>query len=162
MIPTHHPSPDQPDYELVAITERDGVRDCAHYGSAVLVDRRGDVRWGVGNPRLLVFERSTTKPLRALAVVRSGCVEHFDLDEADIALIAGSPSGTWEHVGRAMAILQKIGVAEGNLQCGYASPLARMLSCSWRAATTSCLHFIVTAQVNILVRWLFVDSLIIR
>lgn len=111
------------DDDLIAITERAGIVDCVHYGSAVVVGRSGDIRWSVGNPYRIVFERSTTKPLRALALLRSGCAKRFDFDEADIALIAGSHSGALQHVTRARSILNKGGIAEGELQCGVRLPI---------------------------------------
>jgi L-asparaginase II len=45
---------------LIAQTVRDGIVDCEHYGSAVLVDADGSILWSKGNPNKLVFERSTT------------------------------------------------------------------------------------------------------
>lgn len=109
--------------ELAAVTERDGIVDCLHFGSAVVVDCNGKVLWSLGNPLRRVFERSTTKPFRALAVLRSGCADTFGLDEGDLALIAGSHSGTMAHVIRAAALLAKAGLSEEQLRCGIRLPL---------------------------------------
>lgn len=109
--------------DLIAVTMRDGIIDCVHYGSAVLIDSNGAVIWKIGNPNRLVFERSTTKPFRALAIIRAGVIDAFGLDNADIALISGSHSGTRAHVAQVRRILDKCGITEEDLRCGTWLPL---------------------------------------
>jgi len=109
--------------EFVAVTERNGIVDCRHYASAVLVDDTGSIVWSLGDPERIVFERSTTKPFRALAVLRGGCLSAFRLTEGDIALVAGSHSGTIDHVGHAAELLAKIGASVDEVQCGIRLPL---------------------------------------
>jgi len=107
----------------IAVSLRDGIIDCMYYGSAVLVDQKGKILWSIGNPDRLVFERSLVKPFKALAVIREGAAKAFSLDEGDIAIIAGSHSGTQAHVARVQALLGKCGLEPHALKCGIRLPL---------------------------------------
>src|SRR6185436_6131754 len=83
----------------------------------------GQICWSLGDPHRIVFERSTTKPFKALALIRSGCADALDLDDGDLALIAGSHSGTAVHVTRAKELLKKAGLSEHDLKCAVRLPL---------------------------------------
>lgn len=107
----------------ISVSVRDNIIDCIYYGSAVLVDKYGDVIWSVGNPERPVFERSLVKPFKALSVIREGAADKFCLDEADIAIIAGSHNGTKKHIERVQRILDKCGLSYDVLKCGARLPL---------------------------------------
>lgn len=113
------------DDAIVAITERDGVTDCIHRGSGVVVDCNETVLWRVGDERRVVFERSTTKPFRALALIRAGGALSARLEDPEIALIAGSHSGSSVHVACARSLLVRFGLSEGDLRCGVRPPLGQ-------------------------------------
>ena len=107
----------------ISVSIRDGINDCFYYGSAVLVNSDGEILWHIGNPQKLVFERSLVKPFRAFALLKTGAADIFDLDEGDIAIIAGSHSGTIEHVERVRKILAKGRISCDKLNCGKRLPL---------------------------------------
>lgn len=107
----------------IAVSVRNNIIDCIYHGSAVLVDRYGDVIWSIGNSERLVFERSLVKPFKALSIIREGVVDKFCLDDADIAIIAGSHSGTQKHIERVKGILNRCGLNYDVLKCGARLPL---------------------------------------
>lgn len=107
----------------IAVSICNGIIDCMYYGSAVLVDKDGTVVWHIGNLERLVYERSLVKPFRAVTIIKEGVIDEFSLDEKDIAVIAGSHSGTSEHTTRVRTILDKCGLTLNALKCGIRLPL---------------------------------------
>lgn len=101
----------------------DGVCDCLHYGSAVLVNTRGDILWKIGNPYRPTFERSTSKPFRAVALVASGAFREYKLKKEHLALISGSHNGTHQHIQLAEEIANICDLPLTLLKCGLRRPL---------------------------------------
>ena len=83
---------------------------------------------GSGAPAKLRFAgvhtymRSAAKPLQLLPVVASGGAERWGLDPLDLAVMAASHQGTFEHATRVHAILQRLGLGPEALQCGVHRP----------------------------------------
>ena len=99
---------------------RGGLREGVHFGSAVLLDADGSVRWSAGSVSAPMYPRSTAKPAQALAMLRAG----LELpDDADLALAAASHNGEPEHTSRAAGILRANGLAEDALRCPADLPL---------------------------------------
>lgn len=102
---------------------RGGLVESIHRGDLAVVDWQGNLLYSVGNPREKVtFIRSSSKPIQALTVVESGAIEHFGLDDAEIAVMCASHGGEEEHVNTVRSILTKIGLSEAALQCGTHLP----------------------------------------
>ena len=110
------------DAELVRVM-RGGIVDCVHRGYIAVVDTAGYLLYSAGNADTVVYLRSCTKPFQALAVIRSGAAEKYGFTTEELALMAGSHSGTPDHTRIVTGILAKIGVDAGELQCGVGRPL---------------------------------------
>ncbi len=102
---------------LLAST-RNGTIERLERGHCVVADASGAVRWSAGNPDHVTFLRSAAKPMQACALVMSGAVERFALQDANIALACGSHRGEPEHVRTALATLQSAGLGPEALGCG--------------------------------------------
>jgi L-asparaginase II len=113
-----------PDVELVHIL-RGGLIDCVHRGRAAVLDTAGRLVFAAGDADTEVYLRSCAKPFQALAVIRSGAVEKYGFTPEELAVMAGSHSGTAEHTRLVAGILHKIGSDAGELQCGTDAPLSR-------------------------------------
>lgn len=98
--------------ELVRVT-RSGFHECSHYGSLVVTDPDGVVRYARGGPDVPVFPRSSNKPFQAIAMLESGAA----LSGADLALASASHSGERMHTDRASAMLAAAGLTEDDLGC---------------------------------------------
>src|ERR1043165_7465751 len=57
-----------------------------------------------------------------MAFVESGAVERFGLGDEHIALSCASHSGEKRHVETVRAWLKKVGLGEGDLECGVHAP----------------------------------------
>lgn len=101
---------------LVRLT-RGGLPESVHTGNLVLIEG-GRPTLVVGDPGRVVFYRSASKPLQALELVRSGAADAFGLQEAEIALAAGSHSAEPRHLAAVRSMLKAGGIPETCLQCG--------------------------------------------
>jgi L-asparaginase II len=97
---------------------RSGFVESVHHGALVVTAPDGSIRLSLGDVKRPVFPRSSNKPLQALGMLRAG----LDLDEAGLAFACASHSGEPPHVQRALALLQRHGLAESDLICPPALP----------------------------------------
>lgn len=110
-------------HSLLAEAYRGGVVESRHFGSAAVVDAKGKLRYAAGNPQLITFFRSASKPFQVLALIEEGGVERYGFSPEEIAIMAGSHSGQPEHIAVIDRIQSKTGISEADLQCGVQTPL---------------------------------------
>jgi len=109
--------PSFPYTTLVEVT-RGHVVESVHSGALAVVDAAGRLIASTGDPLLVTYLRSSSKPLQVLPLLEDGGADAFQLSEKEIALMCASHSGTDEHAQTVAALQAKIGVAEGDLLCG--------------------------------------------
>jgi L-asparaginase II len=78
------------DFVPVAVTSRSGFDESVHHGAAVLVDADGSVLWAAGDPDVIVYPRSSCKPMQADAMLGAG----VELTPEQLALACASHDGT--------------------------------------------------------------------
>ena len=87
-------------YELIAETTRSGIVESRHFGAVVALHEDGSVAFSVGDPQVVVYPRSSMKPLQATAMVDAG----LDLPPELLALVCASHDGRPEHLAAAREI----------------------------------------------------------
>ncbi len=97
---------------------RNGIEESVHRGDIVEVDAAGRLIRQVGDPDRLVTLRSTVKPFGVLAIIEAGGIKTFDLEPAEIAILASSHSGEDVHVRTLQGLYRRTGVSQGLLACG--------------------------------------------
>jgi len=97
---------------------RNGVEESVHRGDVVEVDATGRVLRALGDTDRPVTLRSTVKPFGLVALVQAGGVAAFDLEPAELAVMAGSHSGEDLHVRTLQALFRRSGVSQSLLACG--------------------------------------------
>ncbi|SOB85305.1 asparaginase [Streptomyces sp. 1331.2] len=102
----------EPRHVPVAHVTRGGVVESTHYGSVVVLDAAGGVRFRLGDVETAFFPRSALKPLQAVAMVRAG----LPLDGELLALAMGSHSGEERHLAGTRRILALAGLTEDDLR----------------------------------------------
>ena len=103
----------------VAVVSRSGVDESAHFGAVVCLGPNGDIEFSLGDPHVQIFPRSSTKPIQALAMVRSG----LSLPAEKLALVCSSHNGEAIHQQTALAILAEFGLDESALGNTHAYPM---------------------------------------
>jgi L-asparaginase II len=119
--------------EPLAHVLRAGQVESVHRGHVAVMDAGGRLLAWAGEPRLLVFPRSSFKPFQALPLVESGVFARSGLGPAALALIAGSHGGTDRHVEQVRAILSLAGADESALRCGSHPPYDEATAAALRA-----------------------------
>ncbi|KAJ5151302.1 uncharacterized protein N7482_010554 [Penicillium canariense] len=113
------------------VTDRAGVVENRHGVHAAIVDASGRLLYAVGDPTRMTLVRSAAKPAQALAIVETGALQKFNLDDADLALMCASHSSEDRHIARARSILAKIESNEDDLQCGGHPAVSNAVNLSW-------------------------------
>ncbi len=128
-----------PDNPVLTRVWRGDHVESQHRGAWVLVDPAGQVLEGAGAVDHPIFARSSLKSLQALPLIETGAAERFDFGEDELALVVASHNGEPCHSERVSALLERLGLDAGDLQCGPQPPgdpeTRRALQRSGRAPT---------------------------
>lgn len=104
---------------------RGGILESAHLGHAVICDDRGEVIEAWGNPRAVIFPRSSCKMIQALPLIESGAADEVGLSDRHLALSCASHNGAALHTHMVEDWLRDLGLSEANLRCGSHEPYDR-------------------------------------
>jgi L-asparaginase II len=97
---------------------RNGIEESVHRGDIVEVDAKGRVIHALGDPDRLVTLRSCVKPFGVTALIEAGGIDAFDLQPAELAIMASSHSGEDLHVRTLQGIFRRANVSQTYLACG--------------------------------------------
>ncbi|MFL5640983.1 MAG: asparaginase [Chloroflexota bacterium] len=97
---------------------RNGIEESVHRGDIVEVDVGGRVIRQLGDPDRLVTLRSAVKPFALLALIETGGIKEFDLEPAELAVMASSHSGEDLHVRTLQSLYRRAGVSQTHLGNG--------------------------------------------
>jgi len=97
---------------------RNGIEESVHRGDIVEVDAEGRTVRAIGDPTRLVTLRSCVKPFGAVALIEAGGIAEFDLEPAEIAIMASSHSGEDLHVRTLQGLFRRANVSQTLLACG--------------------------------------------
>ena len=89
-----------------------------HRGAIAVCDPRGRLVHAWGDVDALVYPRSAVKLLQALPLIESGAADHFQLDDAELALACSSHGAEPMHTETVERWLKRIELAEDALECG--------------------------------------------
>ena len=109
---------------LVEVT-RGPIVESTHFGVIAVADAGGNLLAWAGNPGMVTYYRSSSKPIQALPLIESGAADRFGLTDAEIALACGSHGGEDIHIEATLSILEKIGLGPDALACGVHIPYDR-------------------------------------
>jgi len=98
--------------------ERGEVEEGLQRGHLAAVDGTGTIVASKGDPSRPTYFRSCAKPFQAIAALRTGIVERFQLTTEHVAIICASHSGEPRHVAVVRDLLAHAEIEESALQCG--------------------------------------------
>jgi L-asparaginase II len=105
-------------YQPVLEVTRGRIVESVHFGAVAVVDSGGHLLAWLGDPHMVTYLRSSSKPFQALPFIERGGDQAFHLTSKEVAIICGSHDGTDEHVEVVKGIQAKVGVQESDLLCG--------------------------------------------
>jgi L-asparaginase II len=97
---------------------RGGLVESIHRGAFLVCRADGTRLAEAGDGESPVFPRSSYKMLQALPLVASGAADAFGLGPEELSLACASHSSEPMHTDRVAAWLKKLGLADGDLECG--------------------------------------------
>jgi len=107
--------------KLVEILRGDMV-ESSHYGHMAISDNKGNLKYSLGNPREIIYPRSSCKMIQALPLLESGSADYYKLESRHLALACASHSGGEAHLEVAKDWLQKLNLETKHLMCGVHKP----------------------------------------
>src|SRR5918999_2836946 len=110
--------------QLDVVATRGSIIESRHRVHAAVVDARGCLIAGAGEPTLLTHSRSCAKPFQVMPLLESGGFDDLRWGDDQLALACGSHGGEPEHVALCEAMLASMGLEEGDLACGPREPLS--------------------------------------
>jgi L-asparaginase II len=100
---------------FVVEVRRNGIVEARHRVHAVAVRADdGEIVARAGDPGLVCFMRSSSKPIQALPLARA----RADLDDADLAIASASHHATDDQIAAARALLARAPATEDDLEVG--------------------------------------------
>ncbi len=128
--------------ELEVHLLREGIVESRHQVHALVCDERGRLLSFAGHCETASFIRSALKPFQALSTVTTGALDHFQLNETDLAIMCSSHQGTVEHARQVFKILWRADIEPTALQCpvpvGKNTPLQHNCSGKHAGMLTVC------------------------
>ncbi len=103
----------------LAIVSRSGADESVHFGTAVALDPHGSMVFQAGDPTLVIYPRSSNKPMQASAMLALG----VQLTNQQLALACASHAGTPEHLAVVESTLASVGLDVSTLANTPALPL---------------------------------------
>ncbi len=107
-------------FEPIAVATRSGYDESLYHGAAVALGAGGELIASVGDPSVVVYPRSSLKPLQATAMVGCGLAVPDEL----LALVCASHDGMPEHTAVVGQLLSTVGLDESALRNTPTYPLA--------------------------------------
>jgi L-asparaginase II len=111
--------------EVLAEVERSGFVESRHLGAVAVADADGGLQAAAGDPDLVVYPRSCSKPFQALAVRGLGVERELGLGQLALAGACGSHDGEPDHVASVRKVLAAAGLEESELRCPPLLPANR-------------------------------------
>jgi L-asparaginase II len=111
--------------EVLAEVERSGFVESRHLGAVAVADADGRLLAAAGDPDLVVYPRSCSKPFQAMAVRGLGVEAELGLGPVALAGACGSHNGEPDHVASVRKVLEAAGLEESALRCPPALPTDR-------------------------------------
>lgn len=101
---------------------RGSQTESRHQVIATVFSRQSKLCESFGDDSLLVFPRSSLKPIQALPLILTKASDHFHLNSQELALACASHRGEEFHISVLRQWMQRIGIAETDLECGSHPP----------------------------------------
>ena len=111
-------------YDLDVEVTRGSMVESRHRIHAAVVDAGGRLVATARDPEQVTYWRSCAKPFQVMPLLASGGFDRARWGHDQLALACGSHGGEPEHVAIAQAMLESIGMEEGDLACGPHEPLS--------------------------------------
>ncbi len=116
--------------EPIAVATRSGFEESVHHGAGVAIATAGGLLASIGDPDLVIYPRSSLKPMQAHIMVGVG----LELDDEQLAVACASHDGAPMHLDAVRSILDRYGLDESDLANTPTRPSDAVARAAARAA----------------------------
>jgi L-asparaginase II len=109
-------------FDLDVVVRRGSIVESRHRLQCAAVDAQGSLLAGTAHADLVTMFRSSAKPFQLLPLVERGHADRFGFGPEQLAIMAGSHTGSRHHVELVTGILARLGLGPEALACGYHDP----------------------------------------
>ncbi len=109
--------------QIDVIVWRGGIAESRHRMQAAVSDPEGRAEAGTEQCGTVTTFRSAAKPFQLLPLVERSHADRWGWSDEQLAVMAASHTGSPEHIALVSGILDRLGLAERDLACGYHEPL---------------------------------------
>src|ERR687896_381774 len=110
--------------QLDVVATRGSIIESRHRIHAAVVDARGCLVAGAGEPTIVTHSRSCAKPFQVMPLLESGGFDDLRWGDDQLALACGSHGGDPETVAIGRGMLAGRGPGGGDLPCAPPEPLS--------------------------------------
>lgn len=104
---------------------RDGLTEKEHLGFFVQISSNNKIKKIGDTNNYPFYLRSCAKPLQASLIIDYGLDEFYQMTQEEIAVCCASHTGEPCHIKTIKGFLDKVGISENYLQCGFHKPLSK-------------------------------------
>jgi L-asparaginase II len=108
--------------QIDVLVWRGAIPESRHRVQAAVSDPTGRLEAGTEQPEFLTTFRSAAKPFQLLPLVERGHAEHWRWSDPQLAVMSASHTGSRAHVELVSGILERLGLGERHLACGFHEP----------------------------------------
>jgi len=109
--------------QIDVIVWRGRIRESRHRVQAAVCDVAGRLEAETAEPATLTTFRSAAKPFQLLPLVERGHADRWELGEPELAVMSASHTGSPRHVALVKGILDRLGLSDRDLACGFHEPI---------------------------------------
>jgi L-asparaginase II len=109
--------------QVDVVVWRGSIGESRHRVQAAVSDPAGRLRAATEEAGLTTTFRSAAKPFQLLPLVERGHADRWGCSEEELAVMAASHTGSADHVRLVAGILDRLGLTDRHLACGYHEPL---------------------------------------
>ena len=102
---------------------RGAIPEARHRLQAAVADPAGRLETGTEQADILTTFRSAAKPFQLLPLVERGHADRWRWSDEQLAVMSASHTGSRAHVELVSGILDRLGLADRNLACGFHEPI---------------------------------------
>jgi len=109
--------------QIEVVLWRGGIPESRHRFHAAVCDPDGRLHAGTDQATTVTTFRSAAKPFQLLPLVERGHADRWGWSDEQLAVMAASHTGSPEHIALVSGILERLGLEDRHLACGYHEPL---------------------------------------
>ncbi|MGH2649749.1 MAG: asparaginase, partial [Actinomycetota bacterium] len=109
--------------QIDVIVWRGAIAESCHRVQAAVCDPTGRLEAATDRAGTVTTFRSAAKPFQLLPLVERGHADRWGWTDEQLAVMAASHVGSPEHIALVAGILERLGLDDRHLACGYHEPL---------------------------------------